>query len=82
MPAVTVLYFASVRDRIGRDHDVVELPAHSTDHAVLDILARMRPEAADLLAACRLAVDHAFVSGAIELHATSEVAVIPPVSGG
>ena len=82
MPAVTVLYFASVRDRIGRDHDIVELPTRTSDRAVLDTIARLRPEAADLLAACRLAVDHAFVSGAIELGLTSEVAVIPPVSGG
>ena len=82
MPRVTVLYFASVRDRLGRERDVVELPARTTDRAVLEALARLRPEAADLLAACRLAVDHAFAAGAVELSEASEVAVIPPVSGG
>lgn len=79
---VTVLYFASLRDRLGREREIVELPARTTDRAVLDALARLRPEAADLLATCRLAVDHAFAAGAVELRAESEVAVIPPVSGG
>lgn len=82
MPLVTVLYFASVRDRLGRAQDLVDLPALISDRAVRAALARLRPEAADLLAVCRLAVDHAFVSGAVELSAKSEVAVIPPVSGG
>ena len=77
-----MLYFASVRARVGRESDVIDLPATTSDRAVLDAVARLRPEAADLLAACRLAVDHAFVAGAITLSATSEVAVIPPVSGG
>ncbi len=82
MPHVTVLYFASVRDCVQRESEIIDLPAHTTDRAVLDAVAGRHPAAADLLATCRLAFDQAFASGAIELSATSEVAVIPPVSGG
>ena len=82
MPAVTVLYFASVRDRLGREREALELPARLRDQEVIAALAARHPGAADLLATCRLAVDQSFASGQIELREGAEVAVIPPVSGG
>jgi molybdopterin converting factor subunit 1 len=82
MPAVTVLYFASLRDRLGRDHEALELPAATTSAEVLALVARRHPSCADAVACCRLAVDQAFADGPLTLSAASELALIPPVSGG
>jgi molybdopterin synthase sulfur carrier subunit len=79
---IEVLYFAALRDRLARERDTVELPAETTAEAVLAELARLRPAGAELFARARLAIDLAFVSGPVRLTERSEVAVIPPVSGG
>ena len=82
MPTITVLYFAALRDRLACAQDIVELPTETTAEAVLAELARLRPAGAELFARSRVAVDLAFVSGPLRLSEASEVAVIPPVSGG
>ena len=82
MPAVTMLYFAGVRERIGRAQEVLELPERTSDADLLRHLSTLHPDAAGLLACSRVAVDQDFVRGVISLRAGVEVAVIPPVSGG
>ena len=82
MPTLNVLYFAALSDRLACSHEQVELPSDTTAEAVLIALAKRHPNAAELFARSRLAVDLAFVSGAVHLTERSEVAVIPPVSGG
>jgi molybdopterin synthase sulfur carrier subunit len=82
MVSVTMLYFAGVRDRIGRGQETLEFPAATSDAEILRRLAAIHPDAAGLLACSRVAVDQDFVRGAVALRAGSEVAVIPPVSGG
>ncbi len=82
MATVTVLYFAALRERLGQERETLTLPEATDDRSVLALIGERHPQLAALLAPCRLAVDHAFVRGAIALHDGSEVAVIPPVSGG
>ena len=82
MPSIPVLYFAALRDCLACERDVVDLPTETTAEAVLTALARRHPQAAELFARSRLAVDLGFAKGAIQLSERSEVAVIPPVSGG
>lgn len=82
MATVTVLYFAVLRERLGQDRETLTLPESTDDRSVLALIGERHPNIASLLAPCRLAVDHAFVRGAIALRDGSEVAVIPPVSGG
>lgn len=82
MPAVTVLYFASLRDRIGCDHERLDLPAATTSAEVLAAVARRHPASAETVACCRLALDQTFADGPLVLDAASELALIPPVSGG
>ena len=82
MPMVTVLYFASLRDRLGRDDETLDLPANSTSAQVLAAVAQRHPTCADTIARSRLAVDQAFADGPLTLSANSELALIPPVSGG
>jgi molybdopterin converting factor subunit 1 len=82
MPSVTILYFASLRDRLQCEREQLDLPAQAESSEVLQAISRKHPEAADLLATCRLAVDCTFATGRVALSERSEVAVIPPVSGG
>ena len=82
MPTVTVLYFAHLRERLGRDRDTVELPVQADVAMIAAAIAAQHPAQTAVLARCRLAVDHAFVTGPVAIRAGAEVAVIPPVSGG
>ncbi len=82
MPLVTVLYFAQVGERIQLQREALELPATSTSAGILAAIAQRHPQAAELLARCRLAMDLDFVDGDVRVLPGAELAVIPPVSGG
>jgi molybdopterin converting factor subunit 1 len=82
MPAVTVLFFAHMRERLGRDREVIDVPAHADATAITQAIAQHHPAESAALSRCRIAVDHAFVQGRVAIRADAEIAVIPPVSGG
>ena len=82
MPQVRILFFAQVQERLGQSAGSYDLPAATTVEAVLALLAERHPELAELWPRCRLALDQAFARGSIMLDENSEIAVIPPVSGG
>ncbi|KFN50411.1 MoaD/ThiS family protein [Arenimonas composti] len=77
--AVTVLYFASLRDAAGRDSETLPQPA-----SLRALYAGLRARHGFALPAERLrvAVDGAFVAWDTPLADGAEVAFIPPVSGG
>jgi molybdopterin synthase catalytic subunit len=77
-----VLYFAVVRERLGRDGDSLELPAGATVAALLDELERRHPGLSALRPALKVAVNEEFVAPTHSLSDGDEVALIPPVSGG
>jgi molybdopterin synthase catalytic subunit len=79
---VRVLLFAGLRERLRRDHVELELPAGVRVRALLAELAARYPALAELLPACRVAVDHAFVDADHPVGPGEEVAIVPPVSGG
>ena len=80
MARVVLLYFASLRDAAGVDSETIETGA--LDQAALYEQARKRhgfPLPAERL---RVAVDGAFASWQDAVRDGSEIAFIPPVSGG
>lgn len=83
---VKVLYFASVRERIGCDTEDVELPGESTTLAALRAYLRSRGGAwADTLAderPLRAAVNQEMAAPATPVRSGDEVAFFPPVTGG
>jgi molybdopterin converting factor subunit 1 len=82
VPEVLIHYFAQVRDRLGREHDRVTLP-HTVDApTILAAVQARHPLHTSLIDHCRVAVDLQFISTAIALSENSEIALIPPVSGG
>lgn len=82
MPDVTVLYFAQARDRLGTASEALTLSSPVGAGDVLAAIRARHPAQAALIDRCRVAIDHQFVDAPVAISAQSEIALIPPVSGG
>ena len=80
MTRVTLLYFAALRDAAGMPMEEVETDA--TDLRALYSEAQARHQFPFPQRQLRVAVDDAFARWEDPLREGSEVAFIPPVSGG
>jgi sulfur-carrier protein len=80
---VRVLYFAGLRDAIGLDDEVIDLPDHvRTVRALADhIAARHRPFA-ERRSHVRIARNEAFAGDDDTVSPGDVIALIPPVAGG
>jgi molybdopterin converting factor subunit 1 len=79
---IEVLLFAAARDAAGSDAIQVDVADHAQAKDVIAAVGRHLPELAGLLPSCRLAVDCCYVNEDADISADSEIALIPPVSGG
>ncbi len=79
---IRVLYFAAMRERIGRASESVDVPQGATVAQLLATLTRAHPELGPLLDRSRVAVGDEFAPSEARLPEGAEAAVIPPVSGG
>lgn len=83
---VTIVYFAWVREAIGRDEEQVEWPA--SDATVADLIAMLAArgggyaEGLGDAARLRAALDQRFVPLDTVIGEAREVAIFPPVTGG
>ena len=83
--ALTILYFAWVRERIGRGEERIEVPDGVVTIAdLLDWLARDAAHAEAFADRTRLraALDQRFVPLDAPLAGARELALFPPVTGG
>lgn len=83
---VSILYFASLRERLGTGGETVELPAGIASAGALREWLRGRggdwSEALAPGRAVRVAVDRQLAGDDVPLRAGAEVAFFPPVTGG
>jgi MoaE-MoaD fusion protein len=79
---IEVLYFAVLRERVGRDAESLELPAGSRVREARAAIAALRPEIAPLLPRVQAAVNRTVVGDEHPLAEGDELAFLPPVSGG
>ena len=80
---ITVLYFAAVRELVGRDEEPLELPADVLTIADLAAhLPRVHEALSGRLSAVRFARNEEFARDAEALCEGDTVALIPPVAGG
>ena len=78
---IKVVCFAGLRKYFGNEVSVpVEIGA--TYKSIIDRLVELKPEAKEVLGACRIAVNETFVSLYEELNSVITVFLIPPSSGG
>lgn len=79
---VELQLFAVARERAGRPVVTLDLPEPATVADLKAALARSVPALAPLLPTIRIAVDSEYRDDAHPVAAESELAAIPPVSGG
>ena len=79
---ITVHLFARARDLAGASSVVVERPDGASLGELRRRLAEQIPALTALLRRSSLAVDNEFAGDDTVLSPSSEVAVLPPVSGG
>jgi sulfur-carrier protein len=81
---VTVKYFASIREAIGRDSEVIDTAALSCGALREELLARGGAHAQALARgkSVRMALDQVMADELAPLREGCEVAFFPPVTGG
>jgi len=79
---IEVKLFAQARERVGSGVARLELPAGSRVDDALDALERVHPSLAELRPHLAVALDGALAGRADALADGSELALLPPVSGG
>lgn len=77
-----VLLFAAAKESVGQDSVAVELADDSTVADLRKQLASGYPVLSDLVARSFVAVDQQFASDDVLITDATEIALIPPVSGG
>lgn len=79
---IEVLLFAQAREIAGRSTIAVTLTVPASVAALRAALAQAHPDLAPLLPTCRFAIEQEFASDDALIAPGSEIALIPPVSGG
>jgi molybdopterin converting factor subunit 1 len=80
---ITVLFFAAVRDLVGKDEERLTVPAGvDTMAALASHLIRLYPALEDRIGHVRFARNEAFADLADAIADGDEIALLPPVSGG
>lgn len=80
--SITVLFFATLRERIGEKGLNLEVPSNATARDVKNIVAEKYPHLCDLLAITIVSINHDFAADDELVPDGAEVALFPPVSGG
>ena len=82
---LNILYFASLRERVGLASEVITLPATATVGGLIDVLRARGGDWFDVLAtnkSWRVAVNQEISDMESPLKAGDEIAIFPPVTGG
>lgn len=79
---IKIALFASARDMFGEREIELELSDSATVGDLKGQLIDRFPQGTDLVMRSAVSVDHEFALDSTSLNPDSEVALIPPVSGG
>jgi molybdopterin converting factor subunit 1 len=79
---VSVQLFAVARDRVGRSSIEVEVGESATVAELRERLCAQFPQLEGIVHRATVAVDAEYAGKDQQIQATSEIALIPPVSGG
>ena len=79
---VTVKLFAAARQLADQQEVALEVPSGATVGKMRELLQKEVPALGSLLPHAMFAVDEEYVTDEVCLSANTEIACIPPVSGG
>ena len=79
---VRVKLFAVAKERAARDELELELPPGATIADLRKAIVSQHPQLAPIIPHALWAVDKTYANNKTPITSTSEIALIPPVSGG
>lgn len=79
---LAVLFFATLRERVGTKQTQVELPSGATVRDLKDFLVIQYPGLDQAMRTCIVAVNRQYAKDEEILPVGAEIAIFPPVSGG
>ena len=79
---ISIVLFAAAREMVGASSVDLNLSESATVCDLRNELVQRYPELANLITNSLFSVDHEYANDQSELFEGSEVALIPPVSGG
>lgn len=79
---VQVLFFGIIKDFIGREREILDLPDGAELREVLEHYATEIPKVREIAPSLAISLNREYASGAVALKDGDEVALLPPVSGG
>lgn len=82
MNQVSVLFFASLRDRVGEKKIWIDLPENAVVGDLKTILRGIYPGIQPVLATCLVAINKEYATDDQSIPGGAEIALFPPVSGG
>ena len=82
MNQVTVLFFATLRDKAGARSAVIEIDPGATIEQLKNLLVARFPNLAGLMEHCLASINHEYRFDESEIPPGAEIAFFPPVSGG
>ena len=82
MNQISLLFFATLRDRAGTRSMELELPADTTVRALKEKLAADHPNLTESMKAVLVTINREYAFDEAVIPAGAEIAMFPPVSGG
>jgi sulfur-carrier protein len=79
---ITIRYFASLRESIGKRDEILTVPEHTSIAEIQTLLGIRYPSIQSILPRCASAVNHRYVATDTQLQEDDEVVFIPPTGGG
>lgn len=79
---ITVRYFAQLKEKMARDHDLLTLPESASVSQLFEKIFTNTEECERYKNYLRVAVHEEYASLDTQLHDGDEVVFIPPVAGG
>ena len=79
---ITVLFFATLRDKAGLRSVVLEIDPGATIEQLKLLLVAKYPSLAGLMEHCLASINHEYRFDESEIPSDAEIAFFPPVSGG
>jgi molybdopterin synthase catalytic subunit len=79
---IKVRYFASLREVVGQNEELLELPEQASVTTIREELGRRYPALKAILERCIYAVNRVYVPADTALQAQDELVFIPPMGGG
>jgi molybdopterin converting factor subunit 1 len=79
---IKLLFFATIRDRIGMKSLELDIPSDTTVSKLKEKLAEEYPSLRDSMSSVLIAVNHEYAFDEATVPENAEIALFPPVSGG